>query len=133
MWRRAIKQQEGVPRVGGEAQVVRWSGASRGVGGGWKDIAGQLMAREAGRNLVYRARWDTIGVEWAVCREVSDHWVARCRSAPPTPRGEGGWREWEEVDWVRLAPMVLPLGAWMFAARVAAAGAERYANMCRNR
>ena len=91
------------------------------------------MAREAGRNLVYRARGDTIGVEWAVCRAMDDHWVARCRSAPPTPREEGGWRKWEEVDWVRLAPMVLPLGAWMFAARVAAAGAEKYASMCRNR
>ena len=40
---------------------------------------------------------------------------------------------WKEVDWVRLAPMILPLGAWMFAARVAAAGAEKYASMCRNR
>ena len=34
---------------------------------------------------------------------------------------------------MRLAPMVLPLGAWMFATRVAAAGAEKYASMYRNR
>ena len=34
---------------------------------------------------------------------------------------------------MRLAPMVLPLGAWMFATRVAAAGAEKYASMYRSR
>ena len=96
-------------------------------------MASQLLAWEAGRHLVYRARWGSIGVEWAVCGEVSDHRGARCCSAQPTPRGEGGWREWEEVDWMRLAPMVLPLGAWMFAARVAAAVAEKYASMYRNR
>jgi len=92
-----------------------------------------LRAWEAGRRLVYRARWGSIGVEWAVCGEVNGQRGAECRSAPPSSRGESGWREWEEADWMQLAPMVLPLGAWMFATRVAAAGAEKYASMYRNR
>ena len=92
-----------------------------------------MMEWEAGRHLVYRARWGSIGVEWAVCGEVNGQRGAECRSAPPSSRGEGGWREWEEVEWTRLAPMVLPLGAWMFATRVAAARAEKYASMYRNR
>ena len=96
-------------------------------------MAGQLMAWEAGRHLVYRARWGSIGVEWAVCGEVNGQRGAECRTAPPSSRGEGGWREWEEVDWMQLAPMVLPLGAWMFATRVAAARAEKYASMYRSR
>ena len=96
-------------------------------------MAGQSMAWEAGRHIVYRARWGSIGVEWAVCGEVNGQRGAECRSAPPSSRGKGGWREWEEVEWRRLVPMILPLGAWMFATRVAAAGAEKYASMCRNR
>ena len=39
---------------------------------------------------------------------------------------------WEEVNWKRLTPMVLPLEAWKFEARVAAAKAEKYASMWRN-
>ena len=96
-------------------------------------MAEQLLTWEAERYLVYRARWGSIGAEWAVCGEESGQWGAECRSAPPSPRGESGWRKWEEVDWMRLAPMVLPLGAWMFATRVAAARAEKYASMYRSR
>ena len=96
-------------------------------------MADQLLTWEAERYLVYRARWGSAGAEWAVWGEESGQWRAECRSAPPSPRGESGWRKWEEVDWMRLAPMVLPLGAWMFATRDAAAGAEKYASMYRNR
>ena len=96
-------------------------------------MADRLSTWEAERYLVYRARWGSTGAEWAVWGEESGQWRAECRSEPPSPRGERGWRKWEEVDWMRLAPMVLPLGAWIFATRVAAAGAEKYASMYRSR
>ena len=95
-------------------------------------MAGQLMAGKAEGHLVYRARWGSMGVEWAMCREVNGQRGAESRSAPPSPRRGSGWREWEEVEWTRLAPMVLPLGAWMFATRVAIARAETYASKYRN-
>ena len=96
-------------------------------------MAEQSLTWEAERYLVYRARWGSTGAEWAVWGEESGQWRPVCRSEPPSPRGEREWRKWEEVDWTRLAPMVLPLGAWMFATRVAAAGAEKYASMYRSR
>ena len=96
-------------------------------------MADRLSTWEVERHLVYRARWGPTGAEWAVWGEESGQWRAECRSEPPSPRRERGWRKWEEVDWMRLAPMVLPLGAWIFATRVAAAGAEKYASMYRSR
>ena len=96
-------------------------------------MASQVTAREAGRHLVYRARWGTIGMEWAVCGDATDHRDVKCRSAPPTARVWDKWRVWEEVNWKRLTPMVVPLEAWKLEARVAAAKAEKYASMWRNR